>query len=253
MGKLENRIAIVTGATSGMGRGIAELFAAEGAHLVVSGRDEKRGDEVVKGIKEKGGQAVFIQGNVTGVEVNRALVRAAVETFGGVDLLVLSAGELGIGSITDVSVDTWHETVATNLDAVFYLLKFGIPEMQRRSGGSIVVIGSVAALHVFPNHPAYCASKGALVPLVKQIALDYGPEIRVNLICPAQVDTPLLRNSVKAFKNPESIIQETINRLPMRRVGTAQDIAGAALYLASEDASWVTGSCFVIDGGFLCT
>jgi NAD(P)-dependent dehydrogenase (short-subunit alcohol dehydrogenase family) len=253
MGKLDGRIAIVTGATSGMGRGIAELFAREGATVAVSGRDEKRGEEVVRGIKKKGGQAVFIRGDVTEVEVNKMLIEKALHTFGGVDILVLSAGELGIGSISDVSIETWHKAIATNLDAVFYLLKFGIPEMKKRSGGSIVVIGSVAGLRVFPNHPAYCASKGALIPLVKQVALDYGPEIRINLICPAQVDTPLLRNSVKAFENPETIIQETMDRLPLKRLGLPQDIARAALYLVCEDASWVTGSCFAIDGGFLCT
>ncbi len=202
MGNLKGKTAIVTGSTSGMGRGIAELFAGEGANIVVSGRDEKRGDEIVRGMKKKGGRAVFS-------EVNRMLVGEAVETFGGVDILILSNGELGNGSIT--------------------------------------------ALHVFPDRPVYCASKGALIPLVKQIALDYGPDIRINLICPAQVDTPLLRNSVKAFENPESIIQETIDRLPLKRLGLPQDIAKAALYLVSGDASWVTGSCFVIDGGFLCT
>jgi NAD(P)-dependent dehydrogenase (short-subunit alcohol dehydrogenase family) len=253
MKKLDGKVAVITGATSGMGRGIAEVFAGEGAAIVVGGRDKKRGKEVVKAIEKSGGTAVFVSGDVAEVQSNRKLVSEAVSTHGGLDMLVMCAGELGIGSVTDVPLQTWHEAVNINLNAVFYLLKYGIPEIQKRGGGTIVVIGSVAAYHVFPNHPAYCASKGALIPLVKQVALDYGPQIRINLIHPAQVDTPLLRNSVKAFDNPESIIQETENRLPLKRLGLPQDIAQAALYLASDDSSWITGAGFVVDGGFLCT
>ena len=253
MGILEGKVAIVTGATSGIGWGIAETFAGEGAAVVAAGRDTKRGNEVVKAIEKDGGRACFVRGDLTRVEDNQKLVSETVGAFGGLDIMVMSAGDLGIGSVTDISLETWCRAVDINFNAVFYLLKYGIPEIQKRGGGTIVIVGSVAAYHVFPNHPAYCASKGALVPLVKQVALDYGPEIRINLIHPAQVDTPLLRNSVKAFENPESIIQETENRLPMKRLGLPKDIAQAALYLVSEKSSWITGTGFVVDGGFLCT
>jgi NAD(P)-dependent dehydrogenase (short-subunit alcohol dehydrogenase family) len=120
-------------------------------------------------------------------------------------------------------------------------------------GGSIVVIGSVAAFHAFPNHPAYCASKGALISLVRQIALDYGPAIRINLLCPAQVMTPLLQDSVRAFEHPDQILAETAQRLPMKRLGTTEDIASATRFLLGGESSWITGSYFVIDGGFLAT
>jgi len=249
--KLKGKTAIVTGGTSGMGRGIAELFADEGASVVISGRDKMRGKEVEKTICDRGNKAIFIAGDISDIEVNRLLVNTAVNKFGSLDILAPFAGVLGLGKITELPVNIWHETFKINLDAVVYLIKLAAPEMIKRSGGSIVVGGSIGAFKAFPNHPAYCASKGALVSLVKQIAIDLAPDIRINLICPAQVDTPLLRNSVVAFPNPENIIEETIKRIPMKRLGTPNDIARAAVFLASEDSSWITGTVLIIDGGVM--
>jgi NAD(P)-dependent dehydrogenase (short-subunit alcohol dehydrogenase family) len=124
--------------------------------------------------------------------------------------------------------------------------------MLERGGGTVVVIGSIAGYKVFPNHPAYCSSKGALLQLVRQVALDYGPAIRINALHPGQVDTPLLWDSAKAFPNPSEVVQNIAAALPLRRLGVPEDIAGAALFLASEDSSWITGSNIVIDGGSLC-
>ena len=232
-GKLEGKVAIVTGATIGMGRAIAERFAAEGAAIVAAGRDPARGADVVNAIRSAGGRAEFVPGNIGTPEANRALVDRAIEAFGGVDILVPNAGILGIGSITEVSIETWHETIATNLNAVFYLCRAGIPAMSKRGGGSIVVNGSIAAVRAFPNHPAYCASKGALVPLVKQIALDYGPSVRCNLMCPGPVDTPLLWDSARAFPDPASAVEAAGQGTALRRLGLPTDIASLALFLAS--------------------
>jgi NAD(P)-dependent dehydrogenase (short-subunit alcohol dehydrogenase family) len=190
-------------------------------------------------------------GNIGTFEANQALVQRAKEAFGGVDILVPNAGVLGIGSITEVSLETWHETIATNLHAVFYLCRAGIPEMLARGGGSIVVNGSIAAMKAFPNHPAYCAAKGALVPLVKQIALDYGPKIRANVMCPGPVDTPLLWDSAKAFPDPAVAVKNAGARTALQRLGQPSDIASLALFLASDDSAWITGSAFTIDGGAL--
>ena len=250
--KLNGQTAIITGATSGMGRSIARKLADSGARIIISGRNEARGNSVADGINSTGGSALFVQGDVSMPETNRMLVETAVRKYGRLDIAVMSAGELGIGSITDVSIDLWQKTINTNLNAVFYLLHYAIPEMEKTGSGRIVVIGSIAAYKVFPNHPAYCSSKGALLQLVKQAALDYGPNIRINMICPGQVDTPLLRKSVKAFNNPEEIIRETENKLPLKRLGKPEDIANAAVFLLSDDASWITGSSFVVDGGSLC-
>lgn len=244
------KTAIVTGATSGIGLGIAGALAERGAKVILSGRNEERGRQAERLM---GPDAHFVAGDIRQPHANEALVQAALERFGGLDMLALSAGQLGIGKLHTLSLDDWHDTIAANLNAVFYLLKYAIPQLQKAGGGSIVIIGSVAACHAFPNHPAYAASKGALPALVRQLARDYGPEIRINLISPAQVATPLLHDSVKAFDNPEEILEETARKLPMKRFGTAGDIAQTALHLLGDQSSWTTGSNFVVDGGFLAT
>jgi NAD(P)-dependent dehydrogenase (short-subunit alcohol dehydrogenase family) len=250
--RLEGKVAIVTGATSGMGLGIAERFAREGAAVVAGGRNEERGKSLENRLRAEGGRIVFVAADVGTLEGNQALVTAAVERFSGVDTLVMSAGELGLGSVTDVPLEIWHSTVAANLHSVFYLCRLGIPEMKRRGGGSIVVNGSIAAYKGFPNHAAYCASKGALVPFVKQMARDYGPAIRVNLICPGPVDTPLIWDSAKAFPDPARAVQAAADGTVMKRLGLPTDIANLALFLACEDSAWMTGAAVTIDGGALC-
>jgi NAD(P)-dependent dehydrogenase (short-subunit alcohol dehydrogenase family) len=250
--KLQNKVAIVTGATSGMGWGIAERFAREGASIVAAGRNAERGRKLVDKIRAEGGQVEFVAGDVGTLEANQALVRAAVERFGGVDTIVMSAGELGLGSVTDVALEIWHSTIAANLHSVFYLSRLAIPEMKKRGGGTIVVNGSIAAYKGFPNHAAYCASKGALVPFVKQMARDYGPSIRVNLMCPGPVDTPLIWDSAKAFPDPAKAVQAAADGTVQKRLGLPKDIANLALFLATDDSSWMTGAAITIDGGALC-
>lgn len=249
--KLANKVAIVTGATVGMGQAIAERFAREGAAVVCAGRDAARGRNVVDGIRARGGRAELVLGDIATFEANRALVARAKSLFGGVDILVPNAGILGIGSLTEVSLETWHHTVATNLHAVFYLCRSGIPELLARGGGTIVVNASIAAVRAFPKHPAYCASKGALLSLVKQMALDFGPSIRANAMCPGPVDTPLLWDSAKAFPDPAAAVQSAGARTALERLGQPSEIASLALFLASEDSAWITGTAFTIDGGAL--
>lgn len=234
-----------------MGKSTACLFATEGASVVVSGRDQERGEAVVKEIHAGGGQAVFVPGDISTQEGNQALVEAARATFGGIDIIFPNAGLLGLGSLTELPPEVWHQTINTNLNAVFYLARLAIPEMQRRGGGSMVVNASIAAYRAFPNHAAYCASKGALIPLVRQIALEYGPSIRANVICPGPVDTPLIWDSAQAFPSPETVVQETARSTAMKRLGKPEDIARMALFLASDDASWITGAAFTVDGGAL--
>lgn len=246
----ENKRTIITGATSGIGEGIAKALCKRGAKLILSGRNKDRGVALANAL---GDHACFVQGDIRYASANEELVKHAIAQFEGLDQVVLCAGQLGIGRVDELSVEDWESTIATNLNAVFYLLKYAIPEMMKSGGGSVVIIGSVAASHAFPNHPAYTASKAALPALVKQVALDYGPAIRVNMVSPAQIETPLLHNSVKAFDNPEDILRETAERLPMKRIGTPDDIAGAVMYLLGDSASWVTGTNLVVDGGFLAT
>ena len=153
--------------------------------------------------------------------------------------------------MTEVPAATWRETMAVNLDAVFYLLRSALPAMQARGSGSAVIVGSIAAFKGFPNHAAYCASKGALVGLVRQAAIDYGPAIRINLLCPGPVDTPLIWESAVAFPDPADAVAAVGRRTVMKRLGLPDDIARAALFLASEDSGWVTGTALTIDGGIM--
>jgi NAD(P)-dependent dehydrogenase (short-subunit alcohol dehydrogenase family) len=248
---MTGRAAIVTGATSGMGRATALLFAREGASILASGRDEDRGRALVEAIRAGGGRAEFVPGDVSLPGTNDQLVDACSRAFGGVDAIVCFAGMLGLGSVTGVPPDTWRQTLAVNLDAVFYLLRAGLPAMQARGGGSVVIGGSIAALKGFPNHAAYCASKGALVALVRQAAIDYAPGIRINLLCPGPVDTPLIWESAVAFPDPARAVSDVAKKTLMKRLGSADDIARAALFLASDESGWVTGTSLTIDGGIM--
>ena len=249
--KLKDRVAIVTGATSGMGRAIAGLFADEGASVLISGRDATRGAEVVREIEKNGRQAIFVRGDVGEEATNREIIETAKKEFGGIDILVPCAGVLGLGTITEMEPDKWRKVMDINLNSVYYLLHFGIPVLQEREKGSIVAVGSIAAYRGFPGHAAYCATKGALVPLVRQVAMDYAPAIRANILCPGPVDTPLLWYSAKAFPDPSRAVADVAERAPMKRLGTPEDIARAALFLASNDSSWINGSALTIDGGVM--
>lgn len=249
--RLAGKSAIITGATSGMGKAMAERFVQEGAMLILSGRDLEKGKELEKALSENGGKVTFVAGDVGLLEVNEILVKTAIESYGKLDLVVTNAGMLGIGSVTDISIEEWQRTINTNLNSVFYLSRFAIPEMQKQGGGTILVNSSIAAFKSFPNHAAYCASKSALVSLVKEMAVDYGPSIRVNTICPGPVDTPMIWDSAKAFENPETIVQQTAKNTLLKRLGKPEEIASLALFLVSDEASWITGAAYVIDGGIL--
>ena len=249
--KLKEKSAIITGATSGMGKAIAERFILEGASVILSGRNHERGKDLESSLVKQGGQAVFVPGDVADISVNETLVKEAVRHFGKLDIVVTNAGKLGLGPVTNVSTNEWDETIRTNLYAVFYLCRFAIPEIQKAGKGSILVTSSIAAYKSFPNHAAYCASKAALVALVKQMALDFGPVVRINAMCPGPVDTPLIWDSASAFESPETIVQQTAAKTLMKRLGKPEDIASLALFLVSEEASWITGSAFTIDGGIL--
>ena len=251
MDRMTGKAAIITGATSGMGRATALLFAREGATVVASGRDPERGRTVVEEISASGGRAEFVPGDVSEPETNDRLVAACERACGGVNTIVCCAGSLGLGSVTDVPVDVWRQTLAVNLDAVFYLLRSALPSMVSRGGGSVVIVGSIAALKGFPNHAAYCASKGALLGLVRQVAIDYGPTVRINLLCPGPVDTPLIWASAVAFPDPARAVADVGQRTLLKRLGTPEDIARAALFLASDDSGWVTGTALTIDGGIM--
>lgn len=247
--KLKDKVCIVTGATSGMGKAIATIFHAEGAKLVLSGRNIDRGEGLSKVLKG----SIFVPGDVSEAKYNQILVKTALDTFGALDILSLNAGILGLGNVVDLPVLAWQNTLDTNLSSIFYLSKYAIPHLQESEAGTILINASIAAFKSFPNHPAYCASKAASVALMKQMAVEYAPKIRVNAICPGPVDTPLIWDSAKAFQNPEEAVQNAKKATLMQRLGTPEDIGKLALFLVSDDASWITGTAMTIDGGILNT
>lgn len=248
MHKLENKVAIITGATSGMGKAIATSFVVNGAQVILSGRDETRGNALSA---ELGKNAFFVAGDIRISEYNEQLVKAAIHHFGKLDIVSMNAGILGIGSVTDLPDELWKNTMDTNLSSIFYLSKYAIPELRKNEGSSILINASIAAYKSFPNHPAYCASKAGALALMRQMAVEYGPEIRVNAICPGPVDTPLLWNSAKAFDNPKKAVENAANKTLLKRLGKPNEIANLALFLVSDDASWITGTAMTIDGGIL--
>ena len=245
--RLKNQVCIITGATSGMGKAIAEAFSKEGAKLILSGRDTERG----KALEEQLKDSVFVAGDVCEPAYNKTLVQTALENFGRVDKLSLNAGILGLGNVVDLPETLWHKTLDVNLSAIYYLGKHAIPHLRKNLGAAIVVNSSIAAFKSFPNHPAYCAAKAAAVALTKQMAVEYAPDIRINAICPGPVDTPFLWSSAKAFENPDTAVEDAKNDTLLNRLGTPEDIAKLALFLISDESSWITGTAMTIDGGIL--
>ncbi len=246
---MKNQAIIITGATSGMGKAIATLLAQKGARLLLNGRDEHKGKDLVGELK-KWSDVVFIAGDVSKPETNEQLVRETITHFGKITGAITNAGSLGLGSVTNMALADWHYTLNTNLNSFFYLTKYAIPHIKNEKG-FIVANASIAAFKSFPNHAAYCASKAALVSLVKQMAVDYGPDIRINAICPGPVNTPLIWDSAKAFPNPDAAVSDAAKATLLKRLGEPEDIANLVEFLISEKASWITGTAITIDGGIM--
>jgi len=247
--EFEDKTYIITGGTSGMGKGIAMHLGLQGASLVINGRDAEKGKKVCDELKSKGIKISFLAGDVSAEVTNKKLVDLAIDTYGKLDGVVLSAGILGLGKVTELDSEIWSKTIGTNLDAIYYLTKYSIPKMLENGKGNVVVIASITSEKVFPSHAAYCASKAGAVALTKQIALEYGPVIRANAICPGPVDTPLLWDSAKGFPNPKTAVEDAKKTTAVKELGTPEDIAELAAYLLSEKSKWVTGSAITIDGG----
>ena len=252
MGILDGKRAIVTGAASGIGRATAVLLAREGAAVVAADLDEAGVRDVVASIAAEGGRAAGVACDVTVEADCRRLVDAALTGFAGLDIIVNCAGIIRRTSIVDTTEEEWDRVMAVNVKAVFLLGKHAIPEMARGGGGAVVNIGSGWGLKGGPRAAGYCASKGAVVNLTRAMAIDHGPQgIRVNCVCPGDTDTPLLRSEAQQLGEDVTAFLASSAERPLRRLGTPEDTARAVLYLASDAASWVTGTTLVVDGGGL--
>lgn len=246
---LVGKVALVTGAGSGIGRAIAQLFAKEGARVVVLDCDEVAGLNTVDAIVNAGGAAISCHGDVAKSEdVQRAVART-LERYGRLSVLVNNAAVQVLAKLVETSEEVWDRIQDVNLKGVFLGCKYAIPAMLKSGGGSIVNIASVLGLVGDPDLAAYCAAKGGVIALTKVAALTYGPQgVRVNCICPGDVETPLVQSYFDKDPDPARLRAEVSSRYALRRIATPDEIANAALFLASDASSFVTGSTLVVDG-----
>ena len=251
--RLGNKVAVITGVGTGQGRAASILFAKEGAKIV--GCDWKRedGDETTRRVKTAGGEMVFLKADVSSSADCENVIRTAIKSFGRIDILYNNAGvgfssPLSMGDILDTPEEDWDRVLAINLKSMFLMCKFAIPEMIASGGGSIVNTASIAALIGSEAAHAYTASKGGMIALARALAVEFGPKnIRVNTICPGAIDTPMLAPVLEPLRESGRPLMDS----PIRRLGTPEDIANCALYLASDESSFVTGAEFVVDGGYI--
>ena len=246
-GRVAGKVCLVTGGTSGIGEGIARHLAAEGARVVVAGRRVALGEQVAADIVAAGGQAIFLPVDVTDAGQCERLVEGAHEHFGRLDSLVHNAGLSRRGTVIDTSLADWHEVLDTNVTAAFLLAKSAIPLMQAGGGGSIVHIGSAHTALPKRNMAAYCASRGALLMLSRQMAVEYiGDRIRVNVVNPGWVDTPGERELLTNLGQSPDVLDMAARANPFGRLLSPQDIAVFVTYLVSDESQLVTGSVFDI-------
>ncbi len=242
---------LVTGGTSGIGRRTAIEFAAHGANVVISGRNQSRGNAVVDEIRSQGGNVELILGEITDSTFCDYLVAQTVERLGSLDILVNNAGIAFHGPIDLMSNDDWHRLLDTNLSSVFFMSRAALRVMKKQRKGSIINIASEAALRGIANTAAYSATKGAIVTMTQVMALDCANEgIRINTICPGDIDTPMMDYAWHDRANSRKAIRDSVkNHVPLAMVGHPCDIAFSAMYLASDAARFVTGASLPIDGG----
>ena len=260
LGRLAGKRTLITGAGSGLGRAMSLRFGKEGALVACCDIDGDSARQTERILAAESVDAVAVQADVRSEEGTDAMVGAVLSAFKGLDVLVANAGVDGVGSAADVTADAWDQVIAVNLTGVWLSCRAGLRQMLTQgTGGSIVCTASVAGLIGSAATAANSASKGGVIALARQMALDYGPAgIRVNALCPATVPTPLVHRIYamggSAAAGRTTSIEDTLaatapDRFPLGRVGRDEDIANAALYLASDEADWVTGTAFVVDGG----
>jgi NAD(P)-dependent dehydrogenase (short-subunit alcohol dehydrogenase family) len=249
-GSLEGKVALVTGAGSGIGRAAALAFAREGAKVVVADVVAEGGKETVRLIEQAGGTALFVEGDVSVSASVEVMVQAAVEQYGGLDCAFNNAGIEGAQAPTaDATEDNWDRVLSINLKGVWLCMKHEIAHMVAHGGGAIVNAASVAGLVGFPGIPAYCASKGGVIQLTKTAALEYATQgIRVNATCPGVIRTPMIDRFLGGSAEAEA---EFVALEPVERMGTPEEVAEAVVWLCSDAASFVTGHAMPVDGGLV--
>jgi meso-butanediol dehydrogenase/(S,S)-butanediol dehydrogenase/diacetyl reductase len=249
--KLEGRVAIITGGTDGIGKAIALTFAKEGAKIMMVARDETKGRTALDEVRQIG-EAAYFKANVSDSSQVRRMVEDTIQRYGRIDVLVNNAAICPPGDVVTTSEETWDQVIDVNLKGVFLCCKYVIPQMQKIGGGTIVNIGSINSLMAMENEAAYDTSKAGVLMLTRAIALDFAKaNIRANCICPGAIETPMLKASLDTSPDPKAARQSLIQKHPLHRIGMPREIAQAALFLATDASSFVTGAAIPVDGGIL--
>lgn len=250
MTRLAGKTALITGGGTGIGRACALLFAREGARVAVAGRSAEPLRAVVAEIERAGGQALAATCDVTQAQQVERAVRATVERFGALNVLVNNAGVLALGSVEQTPESEWARVLGVNLTGTFLVSRAALPELRKAGGGSIVNISSLYGLIGLKNRAAYAASKGGVTQLTRSMALDHAHEgIRVNCVCPAIVETEMIQQVFANQPDPAALRRQRIEQIPLGRMGRPEDVAQLALFLASDESSWMTGVALPLDGG----
>jgi meso-butanediol dehydrogenase / (S,S)-butanediol dehydrogenase / diacetyl reductase len=249
--RLEGKKAIITGAATGIGRASALLFAEHGASVVVADINQEKGQAVVGEIISAGGEACFIYADLVKADSVESMVTETVQKYGQVDILYNNAGVNLFARLTDTQEEDWDRVMAVNVKGVYLCCKYAIPAMKANGGGVIINTASAAAIVGLRNLAAYTASKGAVLQMTKNLALDYAPDnIRVNALCPGVTATEMTLQVIDGSPDPQAARERFDSARPMMRMGDPIEIAQAALFLASDDSSYMTGAHLVVDGGY---
>lgn len=249
--KLQDKVIVLTGGTSGIGRASVKLFCREGAKVVFGARNEVAGAEVVNEVREEGkGEAFFVKTDVSDPEQVEHLIRETMERFGKVDSLFGNSGVLPMGTALDTSIEDWRRCIDVNLSGNFYLAKFGIPALIESGGKTILFTGSELGTVGASEVVAYCASKGGITNMTRALAIDCSKHgIRVNCLAPGPIETPMLNQMFEGAQDPEDYKKAQTDPILLKRFGTAEEIAEVALFLISEASSYMTGAIVIADGG----
>ncbi|OGD46446.1 hypothetical protein A3K70_01855 [Candidatus Bathyarchaeota archaeon RBG_16_48_13] len=245
-GRLDGEVAIVTGGGTGIGRAVSLRFAKEGARVAVVGRTQKTGESTVREIAGSGGDATFIQADVSDVDQVRRMVKKTLARFGRIDILVNNSAIYAGGTILSAKEDDWAQVMRVNVDGVFFCSKYVAQEMVRSRRGSIINISSFLGVKALPNELPYAVSKGAVIQLTRAMSLDLAPyNVRANCVCPGTVRTRMYES---VLKDP-SMVKRNLQGIPLGRVAEPEEIASVVLHLASDESTYVTGATIMVDGG----
>lgn len=245
----QGKVVIVTGAAKGIGKGIAKVFSEKGAKVAVVDWDATNGEATAEELRSRGGESIFVQCDVSNEEQVIAMIEAVIRAFGRIDVLVNNAGIGVYKPVLETTSEDWDRCLGVNLKGVFLCSKYAIPHMQKVGKGAIVNISSVHSHATVNGVAPYAASKGGITALTRNMAIDYGPTIRVNAIAPGWVLTPLIQSIFDSYPDPDEQRRQVENRQVMKRIGQPEDIGYAAAFLASDEASFITGTQLFVDGG----